>query len=305
MGYDVLKLAEDYTVATDDVEIILGEPMREHTSFRLGGSAEMFIKPFTEEALSIGLGLCHRREIPYWILGKGTNLLVSDRGVRGAVFDMTGLDAWHIEGDLLYAQAGCPLRVIAKGAADESLTGLEFAHGIPGSLGGAVTMNAGAFGSEMKDLLVSARLMNAKGECRDVPAEELGLGYRKSAMEETGDIVVSAVLKLTKGDREAIEARMKELWETRLAHQPLNTRNAGSTFKRPAGYFAGKLIDEAGLKGFQIGGAQVSEKHAGFVVSDGTATASEVYKLCREVTRIVKERSGVELEMEVRTWGSF
>ena len=305
MGYDVLKLAEDYTVATDDVEIILGEPMREHTSFRLGGSAEMFIKPFTEEALSIGLGLCHRREIPYWILGKGTNLLVSDRGVRGAVFDMTGLDAWHIEDDLLYAQAGCPLRVIAKGAADESLTGLEFAHGIPGSLGGAVTMNAGAFGSEMKDLLVSARLMNAKGECRDVPAEELGLGYRKSAMEETGDIVVSAVLKLTKGDREAIEARMKELWETRLAHQPLNTRNAGSTFKRPEGYFAGKLIDEAGLKGFQIGGAQVSEKHAGFVVSDGTATASEVYKLCQEVTRIVKERSGVELEMEVRTWGSF
>ncbi len=305
MGYDVLKLAEDYTVATDDVEIILGEPMREHTSFRLGGSAEVFIRPTSEEALSIGLALCSRMEVPYWVLGKGTNLLVSDRGVRGAVFDMTGLDAWHIEGNRLFAQAGCPLRVIAKGAADESLTGLEFAHGIPGSLGGAVTMNAGAFGSEMKDILESARLMNARGECRDVPVEELGLGYRKSEMEESGEIVVSAVLKLKKGDQETIEARMKELGDKRIANQPINTRNAGSTFKRPAGYFAGKLIDDAGLKGFKIGGAMVSEKHAGFVVNDGTATASEVYKLCQEITRIVKEQSGVELEMEVRTWGSF
>ncbi len=305
MTYDVLKLAEDYTAATDDVEIILGEPMREHTSFRLGGSAQMFIRPTSEEALSLGLSLCSRMGVPCFILGKGTNLLVSDRGVRGAVFDMTGLDAWHIEGERLTAQAGALLRVIARGAADESLTGLEFAHGIPGSLGGAVTMNAGAFGSEMKDILESVRLMNAQGQIREVPVEQLGLGYRKSEMEETGEIVVSAVLKLTKGDKEAIEARMKELWETRLAHQPLNTRNAGSTFKRPEGYFAGKLIDEAGLKGFAVGGAKVSEKHAGFVVAESGATASEVYALCAEVTRQVKEKFGVELEMEVRTWGDF
>ena len=246
-----------------------------------------------------------REDLPVFIFGKGTNLLVSDRGVPGAVFDMTGLDAVRIEGTKITAQAGALLKNVAKAAAEESLTGLEFAHGIPGSLGGAVVMNAGAFGPEMKDVVESVRLMDRYGQIREVPAAEMDFGYRHSRLEESGEIVLSAVLALEKGERDAIEAKMRELGDKRREKQPLSTRNAGSTFKRPAGHFAGKLIEEAGLKGFSLGGAQVSEKHAGFVINTGTATAKEVWKLCCEVQRIVKERSGVDLELEVRTWGEF
>ena len=302
---DIIKLAEDLTVATDEVEIVFGEPMREHTSFRLGGGAWIYIKPYTEEALKTGLQLCLREELEVFILGKGTNLLVSDRGVPGAVFDMTGMDGIWLEDTKITAQAGALLKNVAKAAAEASLTGLEFAHGIPGSLGGAVVMNAGAFGPEMKDVVESVRLMDRYGQIREVPAAEMDFSYRHSRLEESGEIVLSAVLTLAEGDREAIEAKMRELGDKRREKQPLSTRNAGSTFKRPAGYFAGKLIEEAGLKGFTLGGAQVSEKHAGFVINTGTASAREVWQLCCEVQRIVKEKSGVDLELEVRTWGAF
>ena len=300
-----MKLAEDYTVATDEVEIVFGEPMREHTSFRLGGGAWLYCKPYSEEALAIGLKLCRREDLPVYILGKGTNLLVSDRGVFGAVFDMTGMDEIRVEGTRVTAQAGALLRNVAKAAAEASLTGLEFAHGIPGSLGGAVVMTAGAFGPEMKDVVESVRLMDDRGRIRELPAAEMDFGYRHSRLEESGEIVLSAVLALSPGEKESIEARMRELGDKRREKQPLNTRNAGSTFKRPAGHFAGKLIEEAGLKGYTLGGAQVSEKHAGFVINTGTASAKEVYRLCGEVQRLVKEKSGVELELEVRLWGEF
>ena len=302
---DFLKLAEDYSVATDEVEIVLGEPLREHTSFRLGGSARFFAKPYSEEALAIGLKLCLREDLPVYILGRGTNLLVSDRGVYGAVFDLTGLDGIRAEGTKITAQAGALLRNIAKAAAEASLTGLEFAHGIPGSLGGAVVMNAGAFGPEMKDVVESVRVMDRYGQIREIPAAGMDFGYRHSRLEESGEIVLSAVLALEPGEKAAIEAKMRELGDKRREKQPLNTRNAGSTFKRPAGHFAGRLIEDAGLKGFALGGAQVSEKHAGFVINTGTASAKEVFALCREVQRIVKEQSGVDLELEVRTWGEF
>jgi len=305
MAQDILKLAEDYTVATDEVEIVLGEPMREHTSFQLGGSARVFVRPYSEEALSIGLKLCALQELPVYILGKGTNLLVSDSGVDGVVFDMTGMNEWHIEGTKLYAEAGALLRNVAKGAAEESLSGLEFAHGIPGSVGGAVCMNAGAFGGEMKDVLERVRLMDRMGNVREVPADQLEMGYRRTRIEESGDIVLAAVFSLTPGEKEAILGKMREIGDKRRANQPLNTRNAGSTFKRPEGNFAGKLIDECGLKGFAIGGASVSDKHAGFVVQDGRASAKDVMAVCREVSRIVEEKTGVRLEMEVRTWGRF
>lgn len=302
---DIIRLADEYSAACDEVEIIFGEPMREHTSFRLGGGAQIFIRPYTEEALKMGLLLCRDYELPVYILGKGTNLLVSDKGVRGAVFDMTALDGWEIEGTRVRAAAGALLRHVAKAAAEQSLSGLEFAHGIPGSLGGALFMNAGAYGSELKDVTRSLRLMDRGGKIYDVPAEDMDFSYRHSRAEESGEIILSAELVLTPGRREEIEETMRELSEKRRASQPLTTYNAGSTFKRPPGHFAGRLIEEAGLKGFSLGGARVSEKHAGFVVQEGKATAADVFNLCRHVKEVVKEKSGVELSLEVRTWGEF
>ncbi len=305
MAGDFLRFAEDYTVSTDEVQIVFGEPMREHTSFHVGGGAQIFVRPYSEEALAVGLDLCREYELPRYILGKGTNLLVSDTGVKGVVFDMTALTGWRFDGDSLFALSGSLLRNLAKAAAERSLSGLEFAHGIPGTLGGALTMNAGAYGGEMKDITESVRLMDAKGQIREISAAEMDFGYRHSRMEGSDDIILSAVLRVRPGEREAIEARMRELGERRREKQPLEYPSAGSTFKRPAGHFAGQLIEEAGLKGFAVGGAQVSEKHAGFVINTGRATARDVYTLCEEVTRRVREHSGVELEREVRLWGDF
>ena len=305
MAGDILCFAEDYTVATDEVEIVLSEPMREHTSFHIGGNAQVFVRPYSEEALAIGLELCRAYELPRHILGKGTNLLVSDAGLRGVVFDMTTLCGWRFDGGRLFSLAGSLLRNLAKAAAERSLTGLEFAHGIPGTLGGALTMNAGAYGGEMKDIVESVRLMDADGKIRELSCGEMDFGYRHSRMEGSDDIILSAVLRLAPGEREAIEEKMRELGERRREKQPLEYPSAGSTFKRPEGHFAGQLIEEAGLKGFTVGGAQVSEKHAGFVINTGNATARDVYALCEEVSRRVWENSGVRLEREVRLWGDF
>ncbi len=305
MAGDILCFAEDYTVATDEVEIVLSEPMREHTSFHIGGNAQVFVRPYSEEALAIGLELCAAYELPRHILGKGTNLLVSDAGLRGVVFDMTTLCGWRFDGGRLFSLAGSLLRNLAKAAAERSLTGLEFAHGIPGTLGGALTMNAGAYGGEMKDIVESVRLMDTDGKIKELSGAEMDFGYRHSRMEGSDDIILSAVLRLAPGEREAIEEKMRELGEKRREKQPLEYPSAGSTFKRPEGHFAGQLIEEAGLKGFRVGGAQVSEKHAGFVINTGHATARDVYALCEEVSRRVLENSGVRLEREVRLWGDF
>ncbi|MBP3729151.1 MAG: UDP-N-acetylmuramate dehydrogenase [Lachnospiraceae bacterium] len=305
MTGSLLKFAEDYTAATDETEIIFGEPMREHTSFQIGGSAQVFARVYSEEALAIGLELCRRYGLPRYILGKGTNLLVSDKGLRGVVFDMTTLAGWKVEGTRLWAAAGTLLRQLGKAAAKASLTGLEFAHGIPGTLGGALFMNAGAYGGEMKDITESVRIMGPEGRIRELDGAEMAFGYRSSRMEGSDEVIVSAVLRLEKGEAAAIEERMRELSEKRREKQPLTYPSAGSTFKRPPGRFAGQLIEEAGLKGFQIGGAQVSEKHAGFVINAGGASARDVEALCREVIRRVEETSGVTLEREVRLWGEF
>ena len=305
MALDELALAEDITIETDDVQIILGEYMWDHTSFRIGGAADVYVRPLTEEALIITLEKCREQKAPFWIFGKGTNILVSDRGIRGVVIDMTGLSDLEIEGNTIRAAAGVPLTQLARTAAEHSLSGLEFAAGIPGSLGGGIFMNAGAYGGSMEDVLQSVRVLTPEREIRTVPAAELGLGYRTSRFKTSGEIILSAELTLTPGVREEIEAKMKELNERRREKQPLELPSAGSTFKRPEGNFAGKLIQEAGLSGYRVGQAQVSPKHCGFVVNLGGAKAADVRQLCRDVQAKVKENSGVDLETEIIFLGEF
>lgn len=305
MALDELKFAEDITVETDDVQIILGEYMWDHTSFRIGGAADVYVRPLSEEGLLVTLDNCRRQKASHMILGKGTNLLVSDRGYRGVMIDMTGLDGISAEGNCITAGCGAALAAIARCAAEHSLSGLEFAAGIPGSLGGGIFMNAGAYGGEMKDVLRSVRVLKPDLTVEILSAEELGLGYRKSRFKESGEIILGAEMELIPGVREEIEARMKELNERRREKQPLELPSAGSTFKRPEGHFAGKLIQDAGLAGYQVGQAQVSPKHCGFVVNRGGATARDVYRLICEVQAKVKENSGVELEPEVVFVGEF
>lgn len=305
MALDELKLAEDITVETDDVQIILGEYMWDHTSFRIGGAADVYVRVLSEEGLLAVLENCRRHRAPYVTVGKGTNLLVSDRGYRGVVIDMTGLDALSASGNRVTAACGASLASVARYAAEHSLSGLEFAAGIPGSLGGGIFMNAGAYGGEMKDVVRSVRVMTKYFEIVEVPAEEAGFGYRSSRFRESGEIILAAEMELFPGNREEIEARMKELNEKRRAKQPLELPSAGSAFRRPEGNFAGKLIEEAGLAGYQVGQAQVSPKHCGFVVNLGGASARDVYRLIRDVQEKVKESSGVVLEPEVVMLGEF
>ena len=305
MALDELKLAEDITVETDDVQIILGEYMWDHTSFRIGGAADVYVRPLSEEGLLVTLDNCRRQRAPYWIVGKGTNLLVSDRGIRGVVIDMTGLDGISANGNQITAGCGAALVSLANFAAEHSLSGLEFAAGIPGSLGGGIFMNAGAYGGEMKDVVRSVRVLTPGMDIIDVPAEEAAFGYRDSRFKKSGEIILGAELELVPGVREEIEARMKDYNARRREKQPLELPSAGSTFKRPEGYFAGKLIQDAGLAAYQVGQAQVSPKHCGFVVNLGGASARDVYRLIRDVQVKVKESSGIELEPEVVMLGEF
>lgn len=307
MAFNELDLAEAITIETDDVSIILGEYMWDHTSFRIGGAADVYIRPLSEEGLLTALQKCRVREVPVYIFGRGTNVLVGDRGIRGAVIDMTGLDAFSAEGCVIRAGAGVPLSVLARCAAEHSLSGLEFASGIPGTLGGGIYMNAGAYDGSMKDVLSSVRVLTKDHRIVELPAEALDLGYRKSRFRSGEEIILSAELTLLPGKREEIEAKMKVLNEQRRQKQPLEYPSAGSFFKRPEteGLFAGKLIQEAGLAGFQVGKAQVSPKHCGFVVNLGGATAHDVRALCEAVQAKVKASFGIELEPEVIFWGEF
>ena len=285
-------------------EVKRDEPMKKHTTFRIGGPADIFITPEDESQFLAAVRLCRQEGMPYYILGNGSNLLVSDSGYRGAVIETEkALSRLEADGETLKAGAGILLSVLAKEALRLSLTGLESASGIPGTLGGGVVMNAGAYGFELKDVLESVRLLDREGNVRTVPAGELKLGYRYSTIPETGSIVLEAALRLKKGDPEAIRARMEELAAQRKSKQPLEYPSAGSTFKRPEGYFAGKLIDDAGLRGFQVGGAQVSEKHCGFVINRGDATAEDVMELCRQVQEKVFQKFGVRMDMEIRKLG--
>lgn len=282
------------------------EPMKKHTTFRIGGAADYYLCPHTSEEIREIIQVCREEQIPCFVIGNGSNLLVSDSGYRGAVIQIyRNFSRVVCEETVIRAQAGALLSQIAAQAQKSSLTGFEFAAGIPGTLGGAVTMNAGAYGGEMKDVLKSATVLTGDGQIRRLSAEELKLGYRTSIIKSGEYTVLEAEIGLERGDEEKIRSRMEELREQRKTKQPLEYPSAGSTFKRPEGYFAGKLIMDAGLRGFCVGGAQVSEKHCGFVINTGDATAADVVGLIREIQRRVEEQFGVKLEPEVRFLGEF
>ena len=290
----------------EQVEILVAEPMKNHTTFRIGGPADALALPKTPEEVAEVVRFCNEHAQPYYVLGNGSNLLVSDEGYRGLVLQLyRNFNDIQVNGETITVQSGAMLAAVARTAYQTGLTGLEFASGIPGTIGGAVVMNAGAYGGEMKHVLREVTVLTKEGEVLAIPAKALELGYRTSVIPKNGWIVLGAVLQLKKGDPEQILARMEELKEQRITKQPLDLPSAGSTFKRPEGYFAGKLIMDAGLRGFTVGGAQVSEKHCGFVVNRGDATAADVWELICEVKRRVKEMTGVELEPEVKLLGDF
>ena len=287
-------------------QVLTGEPMSRHTTFRIGGPADWFVAPKTTEQLQAVVAGCRENALSYFILGNGSNLLVSDAGYRGAVIQIyKNLDAFAVEGTTIRAQAGALLSALAAAARDAGLTGMEFASGIPGTLGGAVTMNAGAYGGEMKDILTRVTVLDEENRIRVIEANALALGYRTSRVKTENWIVLEAEMDLRPGDRDAISARMEELREARTSKQPLSYPSAGSTFKRPAGHFAGKLIMDAGLAGASVGDAQISEKHCGFLINTGAATARDVRMLMAHVQKTVLEKYGVCLEPEVKMLGEF
>ena len=284
--------------------ILLDEPMSRHTTFRVGGPADFFVTPKAKEEVRDVIRICKEAGMPYYIIGNGSNLLVSDAGYRGVIVQIyKEMNEVKVEGDLVKAQAGALLSGIAAKALGAELSGFEFASGIPGTIGGACVMNAGAYGGEMKDVLESVTVLTGEGKIIELGRNELELGYHTSVIAKKGYIVLGAVLKLERGDGEKIKTYMDELKEKRVTKQPLEYPSAGSTFKRPEGYFAGKLIEDAGLRGFQVGGAQVSEKHCGFVINRDHATAADIMELMRQVQIRVKENSGVDLEPEVKRLG--
>lgn len=282
------------------------EAMSQHTTFKIGGPADYFLMPDKGEDVGRVIKICKEKEIPYFILGNGSNLLVGDGGYRGAVIQIyRNMSSVTVEGNEITAQAGALLSAVAAAAKNASLTGFEFAGGIPGTIGGAVVMNAGAYGGEMKDVLTEVTVMNAEGDIFTLTTEELELGYRTSIIKTAGYIVLEAKIRLKEGDPEVIRETMKDLTIRRTTKQPLEYPSAGSTFKRPEGYFAGKLIMDSGLAGYQVGGAQVSEKHCGFVINAGDATARDVRTLMDNVRDIVYKKYGVTLEPEVKFLGEF
>lgn len=287
-------------------QVLFEEPMKSHTTFRIGGPAEVFIMPKSIKQVQMAVKICQEEQIPYFILGNGSNLLVSDRGYRGVIIQMDrNMGEIQVEGTEIQAAAGALLSSIAVAARRESLTGFEFAGGIPGTLGGAVVMNAGAYGGEIKDVLKEVTVMDGDGKIFTLPASELEMGYRTSIIKTAGYLALSARITLSRGKEEDIKARTRELSEMRTQKQPLDYPSAGSTFKRPEGYFAGKLIMDSGLRGYSVGGAMVSEKHCGFVINKGNATAEDVVSLMKHVTEVVQEKYGVTLEPEVKFLGEF
>ena len=290
------------------------EPLAAHCTFRIGGPADVFARPETEEQLCRTIALCKECGVKYYLLGNGSNILFEDAGYHGVVIDTTALkmgigileNVCHPGAapgevyDAVAAGAGLKLSALCAAALENGLTGLEFAYGIPGTVGGAVYMNAGAYGGEMKDVLDQVTYLTQEGQIVTEEAAKLDLAYRHSIFEENDGCILSAQFHLKRGDPEAIRARMNELMAKRVEKQPLDKPSAGSTFKRPAGAFAAALIDQCGLRGYRHGGAVVSEKHCGFVVNMGGATCADVLALCDEVRAIVKEKTGYELEKEIR-----
>lgn len=300
------KIIERFSNLLGNEKVRINEPMNRHTTFRIGGQADYFLLPSSSEEVKGILEICKEESLQYFILGNGSNLLVSDEGYRGVIIQLyRNYGGLTVEGTEIRAGAGVLLSQIAATARNESLTGFEFAGGIPGTLGGAVVMNAGAYGGELKDVLKEAVVMDREGNIFTVPVEKLAMGYRTSLVKTAGYLVLEVVISLKKGSQEEIRDTMKDLADRRISKQPLEYPSAGSTFKRPEGYFAGKLIMDAGLRGYQVGGAQVSEKHCGFVINKGNATAADVCRLMADVQAKVQEQFGVTLEPEVKFLGDF
>lgn len=289
---------------TLDIKFSKNEPLAQYTTMKIGGACDIMVCPDSEESIAAIVKLCHDESIPYFVLGRGSNVLVHDNGYRGCIINIGRYRA-HIEihGECITATAGASLNAICKCAMEGSLTGMEFAYGIPGAVGGALYMNAGAYGGEMKDIVVSCRYIDENGELCSMPIEDMGLSYRHSVFSSRNCVITSVTLQLKKGDKEQIKEKMQELMGKRRDKQPLEYPSCGSTFKRPVGYFAAALIEECGLKGYTVGGAQVSEKHSGFVINRDNASYGDVMAVVDEVKRVVKDKKGVELECEMLILG--
>jgi len=290
----------------NEKNILIDEPMKRHTTFRIGGPADYFIIPEGIKEVKDVVTLCRQEKMPYYIMGNGSNLLVGDKGYRGVIIQIyKNMNVITVTGSTVTAQAGALLSKVAGAAYESGLAGFEFASGIPGTIGGAVMMNAGAYGSEMKDRILSATVLTDENEVRILGKEELELGYRTSVIARKGYLVLTVELGLEAGDQREIKKQLDILKDERVSKQPLEYPSAGSTFKRPEGHFAGKLIQDSGLKGFQVGGAQVSEKHSGFVINKDQATAADVVSLMEQVREKVYQQFGVSLEPEVKRLGDF
>lgn len=287
--------------------LLINEPMSKHTTFKIGGTADILIEPGSAENLLDILKLLKENNIPFFIMGNGSNLLVADSGIRGVVIKISNsMSAANVDGEYIYAECGIKLSRLAGIAQSAAIAGLEFASGIPGTLGGALFMNAGAYGGEMKDIVKSVTYLDIEsGEIKTISGDECKFGYRHSIFSETDAVIISACLKLSNGNAEEIRAIMNELAAKRNEKQPVDKPSAGSTFKRPEGYFAGTMIQDCGLKGYKIGGAEVSQKHAGFIINAGGATAKDVRDLIEYVRDTVEDKYSVRLEPEVRFVGEF
>lgn len=280
--------------------ICLQESMASHTTFRIGGLADCFVQLENTEQLIKVQKYLNQVGVPFFILGNGSNLLVSDAGFRGVILQIgPKMSGVTVEGNVIVAQAGASMAQVARTAMEHELTGMEFASGIPGTIGGGVVMNAGAYGGELSQIVTQVDVVNSEGEIMELDNETMEFGYRTSTIRNNPFTVTEVILRLEKGDKQQIRERMEELAAKRREKQPLEYPSAGSTFKRPAGHYAGQLIMEAGLRGFQCGGAKVSDKHCGFVINTGDATAEDVRKLIREVQARVKDQFNVDLETEV------
>lgn len=289
---------------TGEKNVMLNEPMKNHTSFRTGGEADIFVSPDSIKSLKDVIKLFRENDIPFYIFGNGSNMLVSDRGIEGAVIHIgNGFSSIEVKENKITSGAGTILSAVSNAALENSLTGFEFASGIPGSFGGAVFMNAGAYGSEIKNVIKSVLVLNENLELEELSKDRLELGYRSSIFQKNNYIILGGTIELETGNKDNILSEMNELNAKRREKQPLNFASAGSTFKRPEGYFAGKLIEDSGLKGKTIGGAQVSEKHAGFIVNTGTATTDDIINLMDFCKKTVYEKFGVMIEPEVRITG--
>lgn len=293
-----LKAFEQFCIS-EKIKYKSEEPMKKHTSFKIGGSVSFFAMPDSTERLSAVLNYIRENEIPFFVLGKGSNILVSDSGFKGVAVCPLLMNKITVNGNEITAEAGVSLTALCLKAAETGLRGLEFAYGIPGSLGGAVFMNAGAYGGEMSQIIKSAEYISSDGEIKSVSASDIGFGYRTSLFKTDGGVITSATLRLENGDKNEITALMNGYTEKRRAKQPLEYPSAGSTFKRPEGNFAGALIEKNGLKGVRVGGAMVSEKHAGFIINYDNATAEDVKGLMTLVSETVLKEDGIKLEPEI------